>query len=938
MGCPGQAGTNSSGSEQIGSVIWGTGYNYPKVIGGDFSVSNYNNAYDGGNTASSGLENGNDSCSCMCSGLYSGEIPFFYQFLRTSTYTTHEDTWQSGYYPGGSTGIYMSSNSTRQYYFNIGQSSRCGRIYAGLYQLHPDRGLYRDPSGIWVSPCGTGSWAAAGRLDVTFERYLFGITSSNNYWKGITPCGWQYSSNQGGFPWIELCISPLALGSTNNDGCPLSSCLNSMDYGTSIPSAPIPGGHALTPGCPLTSTVWDTCQDSSCSPNGQCLGPPSNPSPTGCISNNSILNGFNVAGDVTTPDNGCFDCEGKPIHHPCYGTQTIDPNTGTVVQPTWNGTSSTWKSPLGNETTAVYGGYGYGVQYQYAGCETMGMGGDKSSVSDYNPLTNGEWYGSQFAQSKDWDSCCKYNQFGCPDPSFANFNPSTTTGGGLDCQGNPDPANSKYWDNPNQQWICENVSWVAGGSINFSWTDASGTVQSSTQPAPGSPVPCTSLTSNGSPNLSNHPFAWNKTNYNSADTCCCSDAGCDDNGMGTLTPWTGGVSVPTPDRYTPATPSFVWTSLGGAGDTPFYPGYSVSVGVVSPTIVSSTSLPASNYCPSCTQDCNGDALGTYAAGWADCCQYQIPGCMDDTNDPSGNPDIFGSMTSCGGGPCAVWNFNPLANVDSGACFSQEPINGCIDDGGLGLSVVGAIPYPGYQFPGIPANNYNPNANIMDGSCTYDYGCPDPFAQNYDPCADPANYTVIAGGGPPMCTSTNTTTNWVNANGGTYVTMQIASVPDLSLCNYDIAGAGPGCMDPQAINYNPLATEDCGGPYSPGPLPSPHPADFSCCTYPTEGCTDPNAWNYNALAMIDDGSCEYVITPFQNEVNYLNGTPVLLCREPLTKEEALMNVSEPPEIQSEIFIERGKQSVMEPNQRLGEIKTMGGLVNYAYGYYKIKEQE
>ena len=90
-------------------------------------------------------------------------------------------------------------------------------------------------------------------------------------------------------------------------------------------------------------------------------------------------------------------------------------------------------------------------------------------------------------------------------------------------------------------------------------------------------------------------------------------------------------------------------------------------------------------------------------------------------------------------------------------------------------------------------------------------------------------------------------------------------------------------------------------------------------------------------MIDDGSCEYVIRPFQDEVNFLNGTPVLLCREPITKEEALMNVAEPPEIQSEIFIERGKQSVMEPNQRLGEIRTMGGLVNYAYGYYKIKEQ-
>lgn len=942
MGCPGNAAGPSTGGERIGAVTWAAGYNYPRVVGGDFTISNYNTAYDGGNSSASGLEGGNDSCSCLCSGLYAGEIPFFYQFLRESTYTSHEDTWPTGsYFPGGSTGIYMASNSSRQYYFNIGQQNRCQKIYAGLYQLSPSRGTYRNPSGPWSAPCGTGTWAAAGRLDVTFEIYLFGSLPTNIEYKSPAFCGWQLSSNQGGFPWISLCISPLSLGSDNSDGCPLSSCLNSMDYGTAIPSTPIPSGHNLLPGCPPSSTVWQTCQDSNCSPNGVCLGPPSNPSPTGCISNNSILNGFDVTGTATAPDNGCFDCEGRPIHHPCYGTKLVDPSTGLDVADTWNGAPSVWESPLGMNTTAVYGGFGYGVNYLYAGCETMGMGEDKTGVGDYNPNPSGEYHNRQFAQSKDWDGCCKYNQFGCPDPNFANFNPSTTTQNGLDCQGNPDPANSKYWDNTLQQWMCENVSWVAGGATTFSYLDNQGNMTTATQPAPGPAVPCTSLTSNGQPNMSNHPYAWSKTNYQSADACCCTDRGCKDDGNGPLGIWTGGGNVPTPDRYTPLSPGFSWTSAGNLPltipqDVPFYPGYSVTVGSVSPTNISSTSVGASNFCPQCLEDCNGDphppgGPGTYNAGWADCCQYQIPGCLDDTPAAPGNPDIFGN------GSYLVWNYNPLANVDSGSCFYDEPINGCIDDGGLGLSTVGATPYPGYVYPGIPANNYNPNANIMDGSCTYDFGCPDPFAQNYDPCADPANYTTIAAGGPPMCTSSNTTAEWIAANGGTYVTMQIASVPDLSLCNYDIAGAGPGCMDPQAINYNPLATEDCGGPYG-GVLPSPHPQDFTCCTYPTEGCTDPNAWNYNALAMIDDGSCEYVIQPFQDEVNFLNGTPVLLCREPLTKEEALMNVSEPPEIQSEIFIERGKQSVMEPNQRLGEIKTMGGLVNYAYGYYKIKKQE
>lgn len=49
-------------------------------------------------------------------------------------------------------------------------------------------------------------------------------------------------------------------------------------------------------------------------------------------------------------------------------------------------------------------------------------------------------------------------------------------------------------------------------------------------------------------------------------------------------------------------------------------------------------------------------------------------------------------------------------------------------------------------------------------------------------------------------------------------------------------AVPGCMDPAASNYNPIATVNVG------------------CSY--EGCTDVTATNYNAQATIDDGSCTY----------------------------------------------------------------------------------
>jgi len=50
----------------------------------------------------------------------------------------------------------------------------------------------------------------------------------------------------------------------------------------------------------------------------------------------------------------------------------------------------------------------------------------------------------------------------------------------------------------------------------------------------------------------------------------------------------------------------------------------------------------------------------------------------------------------------------------------------------------------------------------------------------------------------------------------------------------------------------------------------------------------------------------------------------------------MGVYDQPEVQSDIFIERGKYSALEPIQRLNEVFNMGGLTSYGYGFFKINK--
>jgi len=68
----------------------------------------------------------------------------------------------------------------------------------------------------------------------------------------------------------------------------------------------------------------------------------------------------------------------------------------------------------------------------------------------------------------------------------------------------------------------------------------------------------------------------------------------------------------------------------------------------------------------------------------------------------------------------------------------------------------------------------------------------------------------------------------------------------------VSALNMGCTDPNANNFNVVATQDCNGD-APG---TNNPGWDSCCTYPNiiPGCTDPTALNYDPNATQDDGSC------------------------------------------------------------------------------------
>jgi len=83
----------------------------------------------------------------------------------------------------------------------------------------------------------------------------------------------------------------------------------------------------------------------------------------------------------------------------------------------------------------------------------------------------------------------------------------------------------------------------------------------------------------------------------------------------------------------------------------------------------------------------------------------------------------------------------------------------------------------------------------------------------------------------------------------------------------------------------------------------------------------------------------------NYYDYQDGTTIFfeessglttsnLTAVPITKEEVLIKVVDQPNIQTNVFVERGKNSAYERVQRLGEVDNLGDMINYGYGFFNV----
>ena len=235
-------------------------------------------------------------------------------------------------------------------------------------------------------------------------------------------------------------------------------------------------------------------------------------------------------------------------------------------------------------------------------------------------------------------------------------------------------------------------------------------------------------------------------------------------------------------------------------------------------------------------------------------------------------------------------------------------------------------------PTIPVTAYTPNSLVH----TYN--------------SNPSGYTITLSQNSP----------WGNTKVSKNIKTPYVNVPDFNSSGTAYFTPNIGSWSATPISYDYIFTGD-----SVNLVDAQVSSDYVTVPFTISGYTDSRINDlaqygqnkFQLLVPVQKNSVDYGIITEINLIytaytiqdidyyDYSDGTTIYftqssgltadwMVQEPIVKDELLLGIISQPEVQSNVFIERGKNSALERVQRIGEVDNLGDLIKYGYRFFNV----